>query len=136
MVRNSRGYAIPLNPPGSRSSDHCRVLVVDDDLATVETMAAVIKACGHEVRCAINGVAAIDVAKHFWPDVVVLDVHLPDVSGDKVARLLKLEPGLENVRVIAISGDDRMRAPALRAGCTEFHAKPISLQLLESFLHK
>ena len=112
------------------------MLVVDDDLDTVEAMAAVIKAYGHEVRCAINGVAAIDVAKRFFPDVVVLDVHLPDVPGDKIARQLKLEPGLENVRVIAISGDDHMRAPALRAGCTEFHAKPISLQLLESFLHR
>ncbi len=112
------------------------MLVVDDDLDTVEAMASLIKACGHEVRCAITGSAAIDLAKRFRPDVVVLDVHLPDVPGDKVARQLKLEPGLENTRVIAISGDDDMRAPALRAGCTEFHAKPVSLHLLESFLHK
>src|SRR5688572_31390211 len=99
-------------------------------------MAELCKACGHEVRCAITGRAAIEAAKAFRPEVVVLDVHLPDVPGDKVARQLKSLSGLESTRVIAISGDDKMRAPALAAGCNEFYVKPVSLQLLEKVLRE
>jgi len=112
------------------------VLLVDDDLDTVEAMAQLCKVCGHEVRCAITGRAAIEAAKAFRPEVVVLDVHLPDVPGDKVARQLKSQPGMESTRVIAISGDDRMRAPALNAGCNEFYVKPVSLKLLEKLLRE
>jgi CheY-like chemotaxis protein len=99
-------------------------------------MGSVIKWCGHEVQFAINGHAAIEAAKRFHPDVVVLDLNLPDVAGDNVARQLRSEPGLENVRVIAVSSDDRMKVRALQAGCAEFHVKPVSLQLLEQLLRR
>jgi len=102
----------------------------------MEAMAQLCKEVGHEVRCAITGRAAIEAAKAFRPEVVVLDVHLPDVPGDKVARQLKSQPGMKSLRVIAISGDDRMRVPALNAGCSEFYLKPVSLQLLEKLLRE
>jgi CheY-like chemotaxis protein len=113
-----------------------RVLVVDDDLDTVQALALLLKELGHEARFAISGLGAIDFARTFRPDVVILDVHLPDVEGDKVARLMKSEPGLESVRIIAISADDRTKAQALRAGCAEFHVKPVSLQLLQQLFRR
>jgi CheY-like chemotaxis protein len=109
-------------------------LVVDDDLDTVQALAVLLKALGHEARFAISGLGAIDSARKFKPDVVILDVHLPDLEGDKVARLLKFEPGLENVRIIAISADDLTKARALQAGCAEFHVKPVTLRLLQQWL--
>jgi CheY-like chemotaxis protein len=113
-----------------------RVLVVDDDLDTVHTMAMLIKSMGHEVQFAINGLAAIDIARKFRPEIILLDINLPDFKGDQIANQLKWEPGLDNLRIIAVSGQsgehDRQRAIA--AGCHEYFVKPLSPAALENLL--
>ena len=81
-----------------------RVLVVEDHLDSVHSMAALLRMMGHEVEFAINGFAALDIARRFRPDFILLDVSLPDFAGDKIARQLKYEPGLEHTRMIAITG--------------------------------
>ena len=115
-----------------------RVLVVDDDLDTVHTMAVLIRSMGHEVQFAINGFAAIDIARKFRPQIIFLDLGLPDFRGDQIASQLKWEPGLDNARIIALSGrsgeDDRERAIA--AGCHEYFVKPLDPAALESLLTK
>ena len=111
-----------------------RVLVVDDDLETIQALAVLLKALGHEAQFAISGLGAINCARKFKPDIVILDVHLPDLEGDKVARLIRFEPGLENVRIIAVSADDLIKARALQAGCEAFHLKPINVTLLQQLL--
>src|SRR4051812_21807886 len=102
-----------------------RVLVVDDSLDTVHTMAFILRDCGHEVEYAINGFAALDIAKRQKPEVVFLDIGLPDFDGCVLARRLKQVPGLADTRIIAVTGriaNDRERA--LAAGCEAFFRKP------------
>lgn len=115
-----------------------RVLVVEDNLDSVHSMAMLIKTIGHEVQFAINGLAAIDIARKFRPDVVLLDIGLPDFSGNDIARQLKWEPGLESTRIIAVSGlaQEDARQRALDAGCEDFLAKPVSPAALEDLLAK
>jgi CheY-like chemotaxis protein len=115
-----------------------RVLVVEDDLDSVHSMAMLIKMMGHEVEFAINGFAALEAARRFRPDVIFLDIGLPDFNGDKIASQLRYEPGLENTRIIAISGLPRsdLEQRALKAGCAEFYRKPIEPARLEALLAK
>jgi CheY-like chemotaxis protein len=115
-----------------------RVLVVDDDLDTVQSMAMLIKMLGHEVQFAISGFAAINIANAFRPEIVLLDLGLPDLEGHVVAKRIKSERGLENVRIIAISGrsKDADRQDALAAGCEVFHAKPVDPAVVEALLAK
>jgi CheY-like chemotaxis protein len=115
-----------------------RVLIVEDNLDAVHSMVALIKMMGHEVQFAINGFAAIDVARRFRPDVILLDIGLPDFKGDEIARQLKYEPGLENTRLIAITGGSRaqVRDRAIEAGCEELYVKPIAPAVLEELLAK
>lgn len=122
--------------PQPHTQPKARVLVVDDDLDTVHSLALLLKGYGHEVEFAINGLAAIDAARRFRPDVILMDINLPDIKGHRLARQLKFEPGLEQVRVIAVSGkaDDETKAQALEAGCAEFHVKPIEAESLERLL--
>jgi len=63
-----------------------RVLVVEDNLDSVHSMAMLIKTMGHEVRFAINGFAALELAREFRPDVILLDIGLPDFKGDGAKR--------------------------------------------------
>lgn len=114
-----------------------RVLIVEDNLDAVHSMAMLVKMMGHECQFAINGFAAIDVARAFRPDVILLDIGLPDFKGDQIARQLKYEPGLEQTRIIALTGlpnEDALRQRALDAGCVEFHRKPIAPEKLEALL--
>lgn len=114
------------------------MLIVEDNLDSVHTMAMMVKSMGHEVQFAINGLAALDAARTFRPEVVILDIGLPDFSGDQIARQLKYEPGLENVRIIALTGrplgDIEQRA--INAGCERVYAKPMDPALLEQLLAK
>lgn len=113
-----------------------RVLVVEDDLDSVHSMAQLIKMMGHEVQFAINGFAAIDIARSYRPDIIILDIGLPDFKGDHLARQLRFEPGVEGVRMIAISGlpQENLEERALAAGCAEFYRKPIDPAKLEQLL--
>lgn len=113
-----------------------KVLVVEDNLDSVHSMAMLLKSMGHEVQFAINGFAALDAARTFRPDVILLDIGLPDFKGDEIARQFKYEPGLEHVRIIAITGlslaDVEQRA--LHAGCEKVFAKPMDPAALERLL--
>jgi two-component system CheB/CheR fusion protein len=113
-----------------------RVLVVEDNLDSVHSMAYLVKMMGHEVRFAINGFAALAIAREFRPDVVLLDLGLPDFNGCEVARQLRFEDALRSTRFIAISAlpAQQYRPLALQAGCDEFYAKPIDPRVLETLL--
>ena len=122
--------------PGAESKR--RILVVEDNLDSVHSMAMLLKSMGHEVQFAINGFAALEIARRFRPEIILLDLGLPDFEGDDIARQLKWEPGLEGARMIAISGraGDEPRQRALEAGCEEFCTKPLDPALLEALLAK
>ena len=114
-----------------------RVLVVEDNLDSVHSMAMLIKTMGHEVRFAINAFAALELAREFRPELILLDIGLPgDLKGYDIARQLKWEPGLEKTRMIAISGraDDELRRRALDAGCESLLVKPLDPAVLEDLL--
>ena len=115
-----------------------RVLVVDDNVDAVHMMSTLLKMMGHEVDFAINGFGAIEAARRFKPDLILLDIGLPDFKGDKIASQLRYEPGFEKTRIIAITGQplDQVEQRALNAGCEAVYAKPIAPTALEELLAK
>lgn len=112
-----------------------RVLVVDDHLDGVHSLVKLLEADGYSVNFAINGFAALEVAREFKPNIAILDMRLPDMSGLDVARQLKFEPGLEGVRIIALSASPEFQQKAAEHGILEFVLKPadpgVWRQLLE-----
>jgi signal transduction histidine kinase len=91
-----------------------RVLVVDDNRDAAESLAALLKKMGHEVDLAFDGPAALEAARHFKPDLVLMDIGLPGLSGYEVAQRIREQPELREVVLVAVTGwgqeEDRRRA--------------------------
>jgi DNA-binding response OmpR family regulator len=108
---------------------------VDDDLDYVHTMALIVRALGFEADFAINATAALPAARRFQPHFVLLDVGLPDGDGRELARPLRQEPGLDNVRIYCVTArvhEDPRRS--LEAGCDDHFVKPLEPRFLASLL--
>ncbi|HUR19680.1 MAG TPA: ATP-binding protein, partial [Vicinamibacterales bacterium] len=113
-----------------------RVLVVDDNQDAASSLATLLELQGHDVRVAFSGAAALEVVKGFAPQVVFLDIGMPEMDGYEVVRRLRQQPGLEHVVVAALTGwgqqSDRRRTFA--AGFDHHFVKPPDPQLLQRFL--
>lgn len=105
-----------------------KVLIVEDDLDSVHTLAALVRHFGHSVEYAINGYAALEVARQFKPQVVLLDLGLPGIDGYEVCSRLRRESGKERTRIVVLSahGSDEHRSRARAAGCDLHLVKPAS----------
>jgi signal transduction histidine kinase/ActR/RegA family two-component response regulator len=113
-----------------------RVLIVDDNRDAAASMAMILELMGHEVETAHDGLAALEAAAAFRPDVMLLDIGLPKLNGYEVARSLRQQPWGEQVILIAVTGwgqeEDKRRA--LEAGCNYHLTKPIDPDGLEKLL--
>lgn len=81
-----------------------RVLVVDDDADSASVLALLLRSQGHEVRTAVDGASGLTEARSFAPEVVLLDLGLPDMSGFEVAEELRRHRGRDGLVLIAVTG--------------------------------
>jgi two-component system cell cycle response regulator len=104
------------------------VLVVDDQPSNIKLLTTLLKADGFEVISAGGGVEAIKIAKIRDPDVILLDVMMPDMDGFETTRALKSEPITTSIPVILITALDgaEARIKGLDAGADEFLSKPVN----------
>jgi PAS domain S-box-containing protein len=98
-----------------RADAKCRrVLVVDDNRDSAESIAMLLRLSGHQVDTAHDGRSALALALQDRPEVIVLDIGLPGMSGYDIARQIRSSPGLEHVRLVAMTGygqeEDQRRA--------------------------
>jgi excisionase family DNA binding protein len=115
-----------------------RILVVDDDPVLRLILTEHLAAFGGQVRVdtAVDGFQAGQKVVRFRPDVVLLDILMPGMSGIDVCRQIKSDPATRNIRVIAISGYmvDEQRQAALAAGAEACMSKPVDLEQLDELL--
>jgi PAS domain S-box-containing protein len=123
------------NQTPSRVSRH-RVLVVDDVQASAKTLSLMLKAIGQEAEMRTDGPSALEAAASLRPDIIFLDIGMPEMDGYEVARRLRQQPELSGIVLVALTGygqdDDRRRA--LEAGFNYHLVKPTSLETLEQLL--
>jgi diguanylate cyclase (GGDEF)-like protein len=119
---------------GSGSGQKRKILVVDDHEDNVEVLRARLEARGYEVEGAMDGQSALDAVPRFCPDLILLDVMMPDMDGLEVVRRLKANKDLPFIPVImqtALDSTERMVA-GLEAGADDYVTKPINFAELEA----
>jgi DNA-binding response OmpR family regulator len=120
-------------PTDALESGKRKVLLVDDDVELVELITDVLARDGRfEVRIANNGFDAGMLVKEYGPDLIVLDVMLPDINGKEVCQRVRKDHTPEEVKIICISGmveEDKI-ADLKAAGANEFLHKPFEVDVL------
>lgn len=108
------------------------VLLVEDNETIRSAFCLLLEESGYRVLEAASGAEALDVATRERPDIVLLDLGLPDVSGLEVARRLKAGEKTRDVAVVAVTGRalDSDRNACRDAGCVGYLVKPVDTQLL------
>ncbi len=114
------------------------MLFVDDDAATRAGYTTYLANAGFEVTPAATGRQALTLASTWAPDVIVLDLGLPDIDGWEVARQLKAAPWTAATPIVALTGADlpHERVSAMRAGCDRHLTKPCAPADLVEAIHR
>lgn len=113
-----------------------RVLVVDDNIDSADSLSLLLELMGHTVCTAHDGVDALEKAEEFRPDLVLMDIGMPRMDGCEAARRLREEPWARTVVLVALTGwgqdEDRQRTED--AGFDHHLVKPIDPTKLEALL--
>jgi len=123
---------------GAESAQSLRILIVDDNVDAADSIAMLLGMEGHQTRTVNTARAALLAVPDFAPDVVLLDIGLPEMDGYEVARRLRAQNGQDEMRLVAVTGygqpADRRRSQA--AGFDEHLVKPVEPALLNELLRR
>jgi CheY-like chemotaxis protein len=116
--------------------DGLRVLIADDDADTTDSLALLLRIMGHEVWAAYSAGEAIAMAFRFQPDVLLLDVSMPDLDGFSLVRVIRHQAFLDDILLVAVTGyaDDAHRQKGIRAGFDHYLAKPVEPSVFKTLL--
>jgi sigma-B regulation protein RsbU (phosphoserine phosphatase) len=120
----SRAVDVPLTPPAAT------VLVVDDNPVNLQVLVRTLHGTGHRILAARDGRTALDILKRAKPDLVLLDVMMPEMDGFDVCRAIKADPAGQDTAVIFLSalGDVSDKVSGLQLGAVDYITKPIQAE--------
>ncbi len=124
--RASHSEITPSTPSSATGRERPLVLVVDDLPDNREMYAEYLEYSGYEVISAADGRRAVELAQERVPDVILMDISLPEIDGLAAARLLREDPRTKDVVILVLTGhvEAHYRQRAQEAGCDMFVAKP------------
>ncbi len=117
-------------------SDRRTILVVDDNVDAALALSIVLSRQGDEVLMAHDARSALELAKTRDPDTIVMDLGMPGMSGYDLARLVRADPQLDHVRLVALTGwgQEEARRESARAGIDHHLVKPVDLAVLRELI--
>ena len=119
-------------PPQRKSANNQRILVVEDERLSQALLHQILKVHGYQTLRSSEGREAINLARAEQPDLILMDINLPDISGLDATRLLKQDEQTKNIPVIAVTGlstyEDEIAA--LKSGCAAYITKPVKIDQL------
>jgi CheY-like chemotaxis protein len=121
---------------GASSRGRVRVLIIEDNRATAESLRRLIELFGYDVKVAYTGPEGVQAARDWTPDFVLCDIGLPGMDGYEVATTLRQDLATANARLVAITayGSDDARKRSQEVGFEHHFVKPVHPAVLISFL--
>jgi two-component system cell cycle response regulator DivK len=115
-----------------------KILIVEDNLLNLKLFDAFLVQHGYCVIHSTDGLDVFDIVREQRPDLILMDIQLPQISGTEIARQLKAESELSSVPIIAVTAcamrgdEERIRS----SGCDEFLSKPVQLNDLKAMVSR
>jgi CheY-like chemotaxis protein len=122
--------------PGAPPATARRILVVDDNKDSAQSLATLLRITGHETRTAYDGLAAMEAAQEFRPELALLDIGLPGLDGFEVCRRIREQPWGKSATLVALTGwsQDEDRRRSQDAGFDHHLVKPVDYGALMTLL--
>jgi CheY-like chemotaxis protein len=116
----------------------CTILLIEDNELNRDMLKRRLIHRGYDVVLAANGRQGIEMARSGQPDVVLMDLSLPEIDGWQAARILKADAATRVIPVVALTAHAMLgdREKALQAGCDEYATKPVDLPLLIGMIER
>ncbi len=111
----------------ARGPNH-RILIVEDHRDSREALKALFEAFGYLVIEAVNGREAVEAARMHAPDLILMDIMMPEKDGFDAARRIRAIPGLARMPIIAVTAMEGVRELALQAGMSDYVRKPVDIR--------
>jgi DNA-binding response OmpR family regulator len=128
-----KSVSLMLNSSNKEKSMGKKILVVDDETDLLKVTSLRLKKAGYDVFGCADGQGVLDLARQIIPDLIILDVYLPVINGDDVAKILKKEDGLKHIPIILISASTRiLDEKAWGSGADAYLKKPFEPEALIS----
>jgi two-component system, cell cycle response regulator DivK len=127
-VRGGRAHEQARSDPEAAGRRDC-ILIIEDNPLNMKLFRDLLRAQGYQVLEATDGMAGLEVARAETPDLILLDIHLPDVSGLEVAVKLKAGQHTRDIPILVITASllPEAEQSALSSGCDGFLRKPIAI---------
>ena len=105
-----------------------RILIVEDTAANIQALAAILKEKGYQISVATNGKQALEVLARVQPDLILLDVMMPRMSGFEVCRKLKSDPGTRDIPILMVTALNELGdiERGVESGTDDFISKPVN----------
>ncbi len=113
-----------------------KVLVIDDNRDGADALGLLVEELGHQVHVTYGGITALSIARTFRPDLMLIDLAMPDMDGCSLVRLIHGLPPLASTKLVAITGhaDEGHKKMALKAGFDSVLFKPVALTEIKAVL--
>ena len=130
MQHSSRIDPVSLNGTASAT-----ILVAEDHLDSRDALRALLEAFGYHVLEAANGRQAVDVALALLPDLILMDIMMPELDGFEATRELRRHPSTAGTPIIAVTAMEGAHQLALQAGANDYVRKPVDIRGLVAKVH-
>ena len=104
-----------------------RILIIDDDIQTTTLLESIVTLNGHQPTSVTNSMNAVEVANSTIPDLILLDIMMPGISGIQLCKIFQSTPNLRHIPIVMVSALDDIgsKKDAFNAGAKDFITKPV-----------
>ena len=109
-----------------------RILIVEDNPMNLDMLSRRLLRAGYQIVSAENGLLGVEAARREQPDLILMDLSLPEIDGWEAARRIKADPACRHIPIVALTAHALTsdRESALAAGCSDFDTKPVEMARL------